>query len=115
MIADELGVTKAAVYHQFNAKDDIVLAAAEVELARFEAVVAAAEQEPTRKRARDARSPGWSTWRSTAGRRMSTILNDRVIVAFFADNAAFHDVMQRLRQVLFGDDAGPRYACAPPC
>ena len=30
MIADELGVTKAAVYHQYKTKDEIVLAAAEV-------------------------------------------------------------------------------------
>ena len=32
MIADEIGVTKAAVYHQYNTKDEIVLAAAESEL-----------------------------------------------------------------------------------
>src|SRR5215216_3806867 len=31
MIADALGVTKAAVYHQFPAKDSIVIAAIEVE------------------------------------------------------------------------------------
>src|SRR5215813_12975520 len=54
MIADEIGVTKAAVYHQFNTKDEIVLAAAEAELARLEAVVRAAEAEPSRTRARDA-------------------------------------------------------------
>ena len=34
MIADAIGVTKAAVYHQFNAKDEIVVAAVEVELAK---------------------------------------------------------------------------------
>ena len=44
MIADAVGVTKAAVYHQFNTKDEIILAAAEDELARLEAVVAAAER-----------------------------------------------------------------------
>ena len=48
MIADEIGVTKAAVYHQYPSKDEIVLAAAEAELARLEAVVAAAEAEPSR-------------------------------------------------------------------
>ena len=54
MIADEIGVTKAAVYHQYKTKDEIVLAAAEAELARLEAVIDAAEAEPSRKRARDA-------------------------------------------------------------
>ena len=34
MIADSIGVTKAAVYHQYNTKDEIVLAAAEAELVR---------------------------------------------------------------------------------
>src|SRR5205807_9846179 len=54
MIADEIGVTKAAVYHQFNTKDEIVLAAAEAELARLAAVIHAAETESSRTRARDA-------------------------------------------------------------
>src|SRR5215470_3456531 len=53
MIADEIGVTKAAVYHQYKTKDEIVLAAAEAELARLQAVIEAAETEPTAKRARD--------------------------------------------------------------
>ncbi len=37
MIADAIGVTKAAVYHQFKTKEEIVVAAVEVELARLEA------------------------------------------------------------------------------
>src|SRR5256885_948352 len=53
MIADEIGVTKAAVYHQYKTKDEIVLAAAETELALVRGVVESAEAEPTRKRARD--------------------------------------------------------------
>src|SRR5271166_5416892 len=53
MIADAIGVTKAAVYHQFKTKEEIVLAAAEVELANVEAAIEAAEAEPTRTRARD--------------------------------------------------------------
>ena len=46
MIADEIGVTKAAVYHQYNTKDEIVLAAAQAELDKLDAVVRAAEGEP---------------------------------------------------------------------
>ena len=52
MIADTLGVTKAAVYHQFKTKDEIVLAAAEAELARVETAIEAAEAEPDPTRAR---------------------------------------------------------------
>ena len=36
MIADAIGVTKAAVYHQYNTKDEIILAVAQVVLARLE-------------------------------------------------------------------------------
>ena len=53
MIADAIGVTKAAVYHQFNTKDEIVLAVAEVVLARLEAAVTPRKpSDPARERAR---------------------------------------------------------------
>ena len=53
MIADAVGVTKAAVYHQFRTKDEIVLAVADAELARVRAAVEAAEAEPDPSRRRD--------------------------------------------------------------
>jgi AcrR family transcriptional regulator len=53
MIADAIGVTKAAVYHQYNTKDEIVLAVAQVVLARLDAAVTAAEAERSRARARE--------------------------------------------------------------
>ncbi|TDC70984.1 TetR/AcrR family transcriptional regulator [Actinomadura sp. GC306] len=43
MIADELGVTKAAVYHQFHSKEDIVEAVIAPALAELAAVAEAAE------------------------------------------------------------------------
>jgi AcrR family transcriptional regulator len=42
MIADAIGVTKAAVYHQYNTKDEIVLAVAEVILKGLEAALTSA-------------------------------------------------------------------------
>jgi AcrR family transcriptional regulator len=46
-------VTKATVYHQYNTKDEIILAVAEVVLTRLEAAVTAAEAERSRPRARE--------------------------------------------------------------
>lgn len=43
MIADDLGVTKAAIYHQFPTKDEIVLAVVEVQLAPLERAIGEAE------------------------------------------------------------------------
>ena len=107
MIADEIGVTKAAVYHQYKTKDEIVLAAAEAELARLQAVIDAAEAEPSRKRARDALVTGIVDLAVDRRRTTSTILSDPVIVGFFAEHETFRDVMVRLRRLLIGDDAGP--------
>jgi AcrR family transcriptional regulator len=107
MIADEIGVTKAAVYHQYRTKDEIVLVAAEAELARLVAVIDAAETEPSRKRARDALITGIVDLAVDRRRTTSTILSDPVIVGFFADHKTFRDVMYRLRRLLLGDDAGP--------
>ena len=43
MIADAIGVTKAAVYHKFKTKEEIVIAVAETELATLEDALEAAE------------------------------------------------------------------------
>jgi AcrR family transcriptional regulator len=107
MIADEIGVTKAAVYHQYKTKDEIVLAAAEAELARLAAVIDAAEAEPSRTRARGALIAGIVDLAVDRRRTTSTILSDPVIVGFFTDHAVFRDVMLRLRRLLIGDDGGP--------
>jgi AcrR family transcriptional regulator len=107
MIADEIGVTKAAVYHQYRTKDEIVLAAAETELAMLAGVVARAEAEPSARRARNAAVSGIVDLAIDRRRTTGTILGDPVIVEFFADHAGFRDVMHRLRQLLMGRDTGP--------
>jgi AcrR family transcriptional regulator len=107
MIADEIGVTKAAVYHQYKSKDEIILAAAESELRRLEAVIDVAESESSPKRARDSLLAGIVNLAVDRGRTTSTILSDPVIVGFFADHDEFRDVMHRLRHILIGDDTAP--------
>lgn len=106
MIADEIGVTKAAVYHQYRTKDEIVLAVAEAELTRLQAVIDAAEMETSRKRAREVLVAGIVDLAVDGRRAVSTILSDPVIVGFFAEHHAFREVMHRLRRLLM-DDAGP--------
>jgi AcrR family transcriptional regulator len=110
MIADTIGVTKAAVYHQYNTKDEIVLAAAEAELARVQAVVDAAEAEPSQKRARETLVTGIVDLAVAHRRTVSTMLNDPVIARFFAEHESFHNVMDRLTRVLMGDDTRTRRA-----
>ena len=52
MIADRMGVTKAAVYHQFKTKEAIVTATADRELVTLEAAVDQAEVADNRDQAR---------------------------------------------------------------
>jgi AcrR family transcriptional regulator len=107
MIADAIGVTKAAVYHQFKTKEEIVVAAAEAELARTEAAIDAAEAEPTREQARDALLTQIVDLAVERRRMESTLLGDPVIVRFFAHHEPFRQVMERLYRLLMGDEAGP--------
>jgi AcrR family transcriptional regulator len=107
MIADDVGVTKAAVYHQYQTKDEIVLAAAEAELSRLEAVIDAAEATGSPKDARDALVAGMVDRAVESRRTMGTVLGDPVIVAFFAHHEAFRGVMHRLTRLLIADDRGP--------
>jgi AcrR family transcriptional regulator len=106
MIADRIGVTKAAVYHQFPTKDEIVVAAAGTELARLEAVVDAAEAEPTPTRAREQVITGIVDLAVERRHMESTLLGDPVIVRYFARNKPFREVMARLYRLLVGDGAG---------
>jgi AcrR family transcriptional regulator len=110
MIADEIGVTKAAVYHQYRTKDEIVLAAAEAELARLRAVVDAAETGRSAKRAREALVTGIVDLAVQRRRIVGTILSDPVIVGFFAEHDAFREVMHRIRRLLVDDDPRPEAA-----
>ena len=93
MIADAIGVTKAAVYHQFKTKDEIVLAVAEAE--------------PSRARAREVLVARIVDLAVERRRMESTLLGDPVIVRFFAHHEPYRQVMHRLYRLLMGDDAGP--------
>jgi AcrR family transcriptional regulator len=106
MIADAVGVSKAAVYHQFKTKDEIVIAAAGAELARVEAAIDAAEQETDPARARDVVVTRIVDLAVERRRMESTLLGDPVIVRFFAHHEPFRVVMGRLYRILMGDDAG---------
>jgi AcrR family transcriptional regulator len=107
MIADAIGVTKAAVYHQFKTKDEIVVAVAEAELARVQAAIDAAEAEPTPAQARDTLVTRIVDLAVERRRMESMLLGDPVIIRFFAHHEPFRQVMNRLYRLLMGDAPGP--------
>jgi AcrR family transcriptional regulator len=107
MIADAIGVTKAAVYHQFKSKDEIVVAAAEAELARVKAAVDAAEAERDPARAREVLLIRIVDLAVERRRMESTLVGDPVVVRFFAHHEPYRQLMDRLYRLLMGQQAGP--------
>lgn len=102
MIADAIGVTKAAVYHQYNTKDEIVLAVAEVVLAGLDEAVTAAEAERSHARARDVLVARMIDL-AVEQRRMAGILQrDPVMLGFLQEHAPFRRVMGRVNRTLMG-------------
>jgi AcrR family transcriptional regulator len=108
MIADAIGVTKAAVYHQYNAKDEIVLAVAEVVLQRLEAAVTVAEAIRSRSRAREALIAAMIDLAVEQRRWASILQQDPVMLRFLQEHAPFRRVMERLNRLLMGGQSGAR-------
>jgi AcrR family transcriptional regulator len=105
MIADAIGVTKAAVYHQFKTKEQIVIALTERELGSLEEALEAAEAHDHRTRAREvllARVIDLAVERRGVA---STLQFDPVIVRLLAEHEPFQQFIQRLYGVLVDDAA----------
>src|SRR5579875_3709750 len=103
MIADAIGVTKAAVYHQFKTKEEIVIALTERELGGLEEALEAAEAEDHLPRARELlleRVIDVAVQRRGA---TSTLQFDPVVVRLLAEHPPFPQFIERLYRVLLGD------------
>jgi AcrR family transcriptional regulator len=106
MIADTIGVTKAAVYHQFKSKDEIIIAVTERELAKLEDALAAAEAEEWRPRARELLLTRVIDLAIKQRRLVSVLQFDPVIVRFLAEHEPFLHFINRLYAALLGDETG---------
>jgi AcrR family transcriptional regulator len=99
MIADRIGVTKAAVYHQFKTKEGIVIAAVEVELGKLEEALAGAEAAPG-SQARDALLRQVIELSVARRRIVSALQHDPAIIRILASYAPYQEFMSRLFGVL---------------
>jgi AcrR family transcriptional regulator len=114
MIADKIGVTKAAIYHQYNTKDEIILAVAHVVITGLEAALTAAEAERSRARAREVLIAGMIDL-AVESRQMASILQrDPIMLRFLDEHEPFRGVMVRVNRVLMGgsSDFGARVQAA---
>lgn len=104
MIADTIGVTKAAVYHQFKAKEEIMVAVATSELLILEQAVADAEAEEDQDRARELLLEQVIEINVTRRARTSLLQHDPVMARVLAEYEPFRALMDRLYSVLTGED-----------
>jgi AcrR family transcriptional regulator len=114
MIADAIGVSKAAVYQQYNTKDEIILAVAQVVLARLDEAATAAEAERSRARAREVLIARMIDL-AVESRRMASILQqDPVMLHFLDEHEPFRRVMERVNRLMRGgaSDAQARVRAA---
>jgi AcrR family transcriptional regulator len=108
MIADALGVTKAAVYHQFKTKEAIVLAVIEVTLAPLEHALGAAEAQGSSVKARAALLERVIDAAVERRQAVSTLQNDPVLVRLLGEYEPSRNLWNRLFAVLLGDDLDER-------
>jgi AcrR family transcriptional regulator len=108
MIANAIGVSKAAVYQQYNTKDEIVMAVAHVVLARLDAAATAAEAERSRSRAREVLIAEMIEL-AVESRRMASILQqDPVMLRFLDEHEPFRRVMERVNRLMMGGASDPQ-------
>ena len=102
MIADAIGVTKAAVYHQYKAKQEIVLAVAEAVMAGLEEAVTAAERERSRARAREVLIAHMIDLAVERRAWAGVLQRDPVMLRCLQEHARFRHVMERVNRALIG-------------
>lgn len=107
MIADAVGVTKGAIYHQFKTKDELVIAVAELELSRLEDALEAAESLDSRDEAREFLLNRVVDHAVDHRRAANTLQFDPVLVRLLADHKPFQRFIERLYGMLVGDEPGP--------
>ncbi|ORV53276.1 helix-turn-helix domain-containing protein [Mycobacterium europaeum] len=103
MIADAVGITKAAVYHQFRTKEQIVIAVTERELGRLEPALEEAEAYDDGPQARDALLVRVVEMAVRDRRLVRTLQFDPVVVRLLAEHKPFQVFMDRLYRVLLSD------------
>jgi AcrR family transcriptional regulator len=110
MVADAVGLTKAAVYYQFKTKEAIVLAVAEVYLGPMQAAVDEAEAEPDRDRARSLLLIRVVDMAVDRRQWVSALQTDPAMTRLFRTHPPFVDLLRRVYTLLLNEDDGPSTA-----
>lgn len=114
MIADHLGVTKAAVYYQFHAKEDIVLAVIEDAVGRLRAAIEQSEAAASPQEATSLALDGLIDAVIDHRQAVASLLTDPEVTRILESHAEFADLTGRLVTQLGGPRPGVTRQVAVP-
>jgi AcrR family transcriptional regulator len=114
MIADHLGVTKAAVYYQFHAKEDIVLAVVEGAVEQLRGHIETSEAAPTAEEATVLALDGLIDVVLAHRQVVASMLSDPEVARILASHEDFNDLTTRLGTQLLGPEPSQRRVIAVP-
>src|SRR5262245_51091540 len=103
MIADAIGVTKAAIYFQFKTKEEIVLAAAGLGFAKLAWAIEAAEAEESPSRAREFLIRQVIEISLEQRRVTRALQHDPVMLRVLSEHKPFQRMFQRMQRLMVGD------------
>jgi AcrR family transcriptional regulator len=107
MIADHLGVTKAAVYYQFHSKDDLVLAVFQPALNQLREVGESAEALADPDARREAAIDGLIDLVLDHRRLVTALYSDPVVSEIVRSHPDLTGMVERLHQLMVGPDPSP--------
>jgi AcrR family transcriptional regulator len=108
MIADAIGVTKAAIYYQFKTKDEIVLAAAGLGFAKLEWALEAAETEESPSRAREFLIRQVIEISLEQRRVTRALQHDPVMLRLLMGHERFQQMFERMQRLMIGEVSDPK-------
>jgi len=106
-IADAAGITKAAVYHHFPAKEDVVAAVLAPALEAIDAIVRTAGAHDDPRARTEAAIIGLADQAVTHRQRWAVLLQDSAVEEYVRNNPDHADLFMRLRLILGGPDPAP--------
>lgn len=106
-IADELGLTKAAVYYHFPSKLELLQSICEPVYVRVSAVIDAAAAQTTRQRRIDAVADGFADLTVSRRATISVLAADPVMHGRMKAASKMGDLLDRAARVIYGDSPTP--------
>ncbi|MCX4092924.1 TetR/AcrR family transcriptional regulator [Nocardia sp. alder85J] len=107
MVADELGVTKAAVYYHFRTRDQLLLAVMEPMLSQLREVIRTAEQQRGPRAQAESMLTGYAAMVAAERSTASVLTTDPSVLRVLRHHEQWRDVIDRPPVLLAAADPGP--------